>query len=417
MTSPSAPLGMWLALLATCASAGAEILILQDIDSGTTSPQGHYRWMDVADQLYAVSYRETYDYTQATVVIEYANGHAALHGTRMASNLKPSFAYQLKLVGKPDVDPNANERIGLTGRWWQEEWDGTHWANGQNLNNKGDGASPNPNDEVYFARRDIPDANSPTGLHYHYTGYLVLDYFMTDPNGDTTLVFRADSSYHVLWKTSQRSPSPEFDGPVKAVTFDPDPNHAAYDVDYGESTEEIFGEWERLPTGGVFLPPGGVFLPPGGYTADFVLTEESFHGGGLAGGWAAAMGGQASFDVVAPMLTLTIVNDLWGAVTVDPNLPTYPPDAVVTLTAYPVEGRTFRHWEIYDPNYPGDANCAVLDSNLSTTILMDSHREVTAVFKCSNGMDELLPLLAVGMMICVLTSRRIRHGRQLANPT
>ena len=189
--------------------------------------------------------------------------------------------------------------------------------------------------------------------------------------------------------------------PIKAVTFDPDPNQAAYDVDYGESTEEIFGEWERLPTGGVFLPPGG-------YTADFVLTEESFHGGGLTGGWAAAMGGQASFDVVAPTLTLNVVNDLWGLVTVDPSLPTYPPDAAVTLTAYPVEGRTFSHWEIYDPNHPGDANYAVIDGSNPITLVMDADREVTAVFerKCGYGVDQALPVLVMACIVGGFISRR-----------
>jgi len=62
---------------------------------------------------------------------------------------------------------------------------------------------PNPNDNLYFARRDIPDATSPTGLRYKFTGYLVFDYFITDENGDAIVSFETDSSYHVLWKTSQ----------------------------------------------------------------------------------------------------------------------------------------------------------------------------------------------------------------------
>jgi hypothetical protein len=55
-------------------------------------------------------------------------------------------------------------------------------------------------------------------------------------------------------------------------------------------TVTIFGEWERLP-------PGGVMLPPGLYEAEFILTEESFHGGALAGGWAAAMGVSIVFEI------------------------------------------------------------------------------------------------------------------------
>lgn len=39
----------------------------------------------------------------------------------------------------------------------------------------------------------------------------------------------------------------------------------AYDVDYPEVAVSTFGEWERLP-------PGGVMLPVGVHAAEFVLT-------------------------------------------------------------------------------------------------------------------------------------------------
>ncbi len=265
---------------------------LQDLDSGLATPAGHYRWMDVADQVYASDYQDNYNYTQATVTADFYSEAATMHGTLRATNLKPNFAYQFKLVGKPETDAAANERIGLTGRWWQETWDGNNWTDGQNLNDKGDGSSPNPNDLTYYARRDIGDPTSPTGREYRYTGYLVFDYFITDENGDAVMEFEADDSYHVLWKTSQREPDVN-DGPIEARTFDvtlPDPV-GAYDTAYSERTAEVYGEWERLP-------PGDVTLPSGDYTADFILTEESFHGSGLAGGWAAAMGAEVGFTIV-----------------------------------------------------------------------------------------------------------------------
>ena len=146
-------------------------VMLIDIDSGLTSPQGNYRWMDAADQLYAEAYRDDYNYTQAIVQVNYFTGATILHGMLTATNLKPHFAYQFKLVGYPETA--SNESIGLVGRWWQEEWNGSEWMNGQNLNNKGDGSSPSPNDSVYFARRDITDPTSPTGKKYKYVGYLV----------------------------------------------------------------------------------------------------------------------------------------------------------------------------------------------------------------------------------------------------
>ena len=261
--------------------------------SGLTSPIGDYRWRDVADQLYSQSYQTSYNYTQANVAVTYDPAAPILRGTLTAANLKPNFAYQLKLAGSPGTA--ANEHIGLAGRWWQEEWNGSAWTNGQNLNNKGTGSSPNPNDIIYFQNRDIVNATSPTGLKYRYTGYLVFDYFITDENGNAVLNFETNSSYHVLWKTSQRSETSS-DGAVKSRSFDADPSLSpAYDTDYPSQTINIFGEWERLPVGGVPLQVGD-------YLAQIILTEESFHGSGgsYAGNWAGAMGADIQFFITCP---------------------------------------------------------------------------------------------------------------------
>ncbi|KKK78554.1 hypothetical protein LCGC14_2842420, partial [marine sediment metagenome] len=83
-----------------------------------------------------------------------------------------------------------------------------------------------------------------------------------------------------------------FNGPIESITFDPDLSSYGYpaEPDYGKSTVKIFGEWERLPMGGVYLAPGN-------YTCQIILTEESFHGSGgnLRGQWAAVMGGSLEF--------------------------------------------------------------------------------------------------------------------------
>jgi len=280
--------------------ASATIISLVDIDSGLTSPTGNYRWLDVADQTYNATYRSTYNYTQATVQVEYEESATTLRGTLTATNLKPNFAYQLKLAGMPGTD--SNERIGFAGRWWEQSWTGSDWSNGANLNNKGDGSSPNPNDLTYLSRRDVPNPTSPTGLQYKYSGYLVMDYFITDGDGNAALAFEADSSYHVLWKTSQRAAGAD-DGPVKIATFDAVPSHPAYDgMPYSAGSVGVFGEWERLPVGGVFLDPGY-------YSCSLILTEESFHGSGgtYAGGWAAAMGGDIEFTIVPEPSTLILL--------------------------------------------------------------------------------------------------------------
>src|SRR4030042_325985 len=104
-------------------------IILQDIDS----PTGDYRWRDAADQLYSESYRTGYNYTQANVAVTYDTAAPTLRGTLTATNLKPNFAYQLKLAGFPGTA--ANERIGLAGRWGQEEGNGPAWGRGQNMKN------------------------------------------------------------------------------------------------------------------------------------------------------------------------------------------------------------------------------------------------------------------------------------------
>ena len=263
---------------------------LEDIDSGTTSPTGDYRWLDIANQSYSESYRNIYNYTQATVQIDFFPVDHTLSGTLIATNLKPNFAYQLKLVGIPGTI--ENEYIGLVGRWWQEEWDGTQWINGQNLNNKGNGSSPNLNDDVYYTRRDIIDETSPTGLHYRYTGYLLFDYFTTNGYGNATISFETGSCYHVIWKTTQSYTHTDDDGPIISTTFTANTSSSSYDIDYPEQTIDIFGEWERLPMGNVPLMIGS-------YSTQLMITEESFHGDGgdYSGNWAAAMGIMLNFII------------------------------------------------------------------------------------------------------------------------
>jgi hypothetical protein len=119
----------------------------------------------------------------------------------------------------------------------------------------------------------------------------VFDYFITNSEGNAQLDFEARSSYHVLWKNTQRTKTPQ-DGPLKETTFQPTSSDPRYGTDHSQSTIRIFGEWERLPANGVFLQPGD-------YTCKVVLTEESFHGSGgtYAGNWAGAMEGDLSFTI------------------------------------------------------------------------------------------------------------------------
>jgi hypothetical protein len=369
--------------------AHAVTIYLEDIDSGLTSPTGSYRWLDVANQAYSENYRSNYDYTEdsvevASVEVVYDAIGNTLHGTLTAVNLKPNFAYQLKLADNPDIDADSNERIGLAGRWWQEQWDGSKWTNGQNLNSKGDGSSPSPNDITYFARRDIADSSSPTGLHYRYTGYLLFDYFITDENGDATVNFVMDSSYHVLWATNDsdgndgkghRNRSDD-DGPLKSSTFDADLSSAYDDSggdDYPSRTVHVFGEWERLTVGGIFLQPGD-------YVAEIILTEESFHGSGgtYAGNWAAAMGASIDFSIVTSDV-VTIVTAKYKAkpqqLLVEATSSSQP-DAVLTIDVYGMDYgiMTFdstNNKYVFRQKIPGPVENVTVSSNFGGTDTVD----------------------------------------------
>ncbi|MBN1343645.1 MAG: metallophosphoesterase [Phycisphaerae bacterium] len=121
------------------------------------------------------------------------------------------------------------------------------------------------------------------------------------------------------------------------------------------------------------------------------------------------------FDAYLPpryALTISYVNGTWGQVDLapepnDPNLPEYAEGIEVTLTAEPIEGRFFAHWDIYDPNFPGDANHVTLDSNNPITFVMNADHEVTAVFKCGSGVGQMLPLSIIALAFCVACSARM----------
>jgi hypothetical protein len=247
------------------AEAGEAVATLYPAIDVTTWPDAPFRWKDVDDNLYAQSYMDSFLYETPIVTLTYSDIGPRFEGTLQGQGLKPNFAYQMKLVGKPETDTvwgnNAddwsNEQVGYTGRWWRKQ--------------------PNPgnsNDADYEAHHDDPG--------YIFQGYLLFDYFVTDESGSITKDFSLDSSFHVLWKTSQRSPhANDSDTTTHVVdTFLP----PAYDHTYESDTVSLYAEWES----GRALP-GEATLPYGTYNVSFVLTEESFHQSGLGGYWAAAM--------------------------------------------------------------------------------------------------------------------------------
>ncbi|MCK4414582.1 MAG: hypothetical protein KAY32_13670 [Candidatus Eisenbacteria sp.] len=230
----------------------------------TTWPPAPFRWKDVAPYLYSDTYRATYSYDSATVMVSFAPGaDTTFSGSLWATNLKPHFAYQMKLVGKPESlwgsagDDVTNELIGYTGRWWRSQ-----------------PTSGNSNDAEYEAYHDNPD--------YVFEGYLLFDFFTTDASGNAELTFLIDSSFHVLWWEHQRDPQ-ACDSPTKWTTVVADASNPAYERNVGPTTVGVYAQIERLCYGESRLGDGN-------YNCRFLLTEETFHQSGENEGyWASAM--------------------------------------------------------------------------------------------------------------------------------
>lgn len=244
-----------------CPPESAQLVPAIDV---TTWPDAPFRWRDIAGNLYAAAYQDTYLYDDASVAITFESCQdSVFSGHLSGASLKPNFAYQVKLVGKPegvwgpDGDDATNERIGYAGRWWR--------------------MTPNPGnstDEDYEAHREDPD--------YVFEGYLLFDFFITDSLGSAEAAFVTDGSYHVLWWEHQRAKGP-CDSPVLWSTVVGHAGDVAYDGDVGPLDVGVYAEIERLCDGETKLPAGA-------YNCRFILTEESFHQSGEGEGyWASVL--------------------------------------------------------------------------------------------------------------------------------
>ncbi|MFH0937980.1 MAG: MBG domain-containing protein [Planctomycetota bacterium] len=254
-------------LLLNAALASAETITLQPSSGGT------FRLKDILGQQYGATFRAAYSYTSANVqVTPDINTEPYLSGTINATGLKPNFAYQIKLLGRPtrsDVngDDVTNERIGYLGRWWRAQ------------------PSPgNSNDTEYNACKN--------NINYIFQGYLLIAFFVTDEHGNANTHFVGNNSYHVLWRTNQRSRRAN-DGPLLPVTLPPTAGNSAYDVTLAARAATLYGEWESTRA-----LPGQLQMPLGRYKCTFALTEESFHDSGLyAGCWATALTANCEFNI------------------------------------------------------------------------------------------------------------------------
>ena len=244
------------------------------------------RWRDIAAVAYSQSFRDAFSYSDADshrAEVRYEAQAPSLRGTLTAVGLKPSFAYQLKLVGLEPVrgvteednaaDPRAwsSWQLGRIGRWWCEDcqWNVTDAELAQHV------------DEGHEVR-----------------GYLLFDWLVTDAEGDTQHEFDLNSSLHVLWRVGQRERGPN-DTPPRWYTVERP--HGAYPASAAGAKQQVglFGEWEPdRPL------PGQLRMPPGRYHVGLNLTEETFHANlgenrALEGGgfWAWVLEAELEFEV------------------------------------------------------------------------------------------------------------------------
>ena len=239
------------------------------------------RWWDVSNdrkrQLNAfLDGSQTFTYRHGQVTLSYEPNPNVPYfvGHIKARGLKPNFAYQIKLVGKPQRgsrgfgtlgDDVGNERLGYAGRWWcdsyhstQTNFDDSHYEN--------------------FYKKATP------GTEHNIYGYIYTGMFVTDRLGNASLDFTGSSSYHVTWASWQsgikdvedhKSPFSVQGGLIKS-------NPTTY-YGYGSAapltSARLYYEYE-----GFGRPRDNVQLAPGTYNCRLLLTEESFHSSATSSG-------------------------------------------------------------------------------------------------------------------------------------
>ena len=291
-----------------------QTIVLQTYDDPW--PKAIERERDISNTLYSDTF-EPFDYAAAQVTISYqrTQKHAYFSGHISARGLKPNFAYQLKLAGKPvfgnrgtgtatsyveasslyagatpivhivndengeptpiNGDDWTNQQLGYAGRWW----DDSH-APSTNLN------------DAYFTR------NSPYLTIY---GYIFMGDFVTDANGNAEADVSAAHSYHITWQDGQSSATKN----VKAGTFTVKsaPPFYGYNRAIYPRKVTLWYEYEKGRAHDVKLAPGT-------YHCRLLVTEEAFHtaGGYWGGVWKTVLATETNDTNPANDLTFVIGN-------------------------------------------------------------------------------------------------------------
>lgn len=269
------------------------------------------RWRDIDNNLYASSFRagpNAFSYARAIVTLTYERepGEPYFTGRIEARGLKPNFAYQLKLAGKPlygsrgfgatgslvnvtsrnmdarpflgqrrdaqgralpiNADDWTNQQLGFAGRWWDDTR-----PPGTNL------------DDAYY-KTYYP-------RHTLY-GYIFGGDFVTDEFGRANVPIASNRSYHITWQDKQ-------DG-IEDVLFGDFVVRSSQAPFYGygraiaPTRARLWYEYEAAR-------PNMVRLRAGTYHCRLLLTEEAFHtSGGEAGGvWQTVLASEEVRDTSA----------------------------------------------------------------------------------------------------------------------
>jgi len=238
----------------------------------TCKPEPRYRWLDCLGQPYSEAFRKSFSYKDAGVEVRFKRSAPVFEGTLAARKLKPNFAYQIKFVGLPPSlwgrkgHAASNRAIGELGRWWIPGKEGRN--------------------AYFFGDEKEADKDA-------MEGYILFGYFVTDARGEARAAFRLDSSYHVLWKTSQWPPAKGDSVPTEHEAV-AEAGGLGYDRSFPPGKFLLYAEGERNRP-----PIGQVRLPLGGYRCFFLLTEESFHDytNPDGGDWAAALAALLEFTI------------------------------------------------------------------------------------------------------------------------
>ncbi len=164
-----------------------------------------------------------------------------------------------------------------------------------------------------------------------------------------------------------------------------------------------------LPDGDGKYALGAVVTLTATPAAGFVLANWSGDASGSSNPTTVTMNGNKNVTANfadGQVLTLNVVKGEYGTVTVEPNLPLYAPGTVVTLTATPIEGKSFNEWTIWeDPNLYPDAQFATIDGNPVLQLTMNHDYTVEAAFKCGSGLPLFIAMASLVLAGAVLIRR------------